>query len=43
MLNSVCEIQWELVRALNFLVLRGLKVGAGSAASCTTRGGALLL
>lgn len=43
MLNSMCEIQWELVRALNFLVLRGLKVGAGSAASCTTRGGALLL
>lgn len=43
MLNSMREIQWELVGALNFLVHRGLKAGAGSAASCTTRGGALLL
>lgn len=34
-LNSVHEIRWEFVSTLNFSVHQGLKVGAGSAASCT--------
>ena len=34
-LNSVHEIRWEFFRTLNFSVHQGVKVGAGSAASCT--------